>query len=111
MKLVGFALNLEHFHTGVGFKREQYLGKTSTQSVYTESMPLLLHTLFFSCLTLHPHTLHCGTNNNIFIFREARFHILITSYQLIIADEKYLRRLKWQYMVLDEAQAIKSSQR
>ncbi|XP_074578356.1 chromatin-remodeling ATPase INO80 [Curcuma longa] len=42
--------------------------------------------------------------------KEARFHILITSYQLIIADEKYLRRLKWQYMVLDEAQAIKSSQ-
>ncbi|KAG6528095.1 hypothetical protein ZIOFF_010244 [Zingiber officinale] len=41
--------------------------------------------------------------------KEARFHILITSYQLIIADEKCLRRLKWQYMVLDEAQAIKSS--
>ncbi|WOK93553.1 DNA helicase INO80 isoform X1 [Canna indica] len=41
--------------------------------------------------------------------KEARFHILITSYQLIVTDEKYLRRLKWQYMVLDEAQAIKSS--
>ncbi|CAD5162823.1 unnamed protein product [Musa acuminata subsp. malaccensis] len=41
--------------------------------------------------------------------RDARFHILITSYQLIVTDEKYLRRLKWQYMVLDEAQAIKSS--
>ncbi|XP_042462203.1 chromatin-remodeling ATPase INO80-like [Zingiber officinale] len=41
--------------------------------------------------------------------KEARFHILITSYQLIIADERFLRRLKWQYMVLDEAQAIKSS--
>ncbi|KAJ6831477.1 DNA helicase INO80-like [Iris pallida] len=41
--------------------------------------------------------------------RDAGFHILITSYQLIISDEKYLRRVKWQYMVLDEAQAIKSS--
>ncbi|KAJ6794250.1 DNA helicase INO80-like [Iris pallida] len=41
--------------------------------------------------------------------RDAGFHILITSYQLIVADEKYLRRVKWQYMVLDEAQAIKSS--
>uniref|UniRef100_A0A1D1YT28 Chromatin-remodeling ATPase INO80 n=1 Tax=Anthurium amnicola TaxID=1678845 RepID=A0A1D1YT28_9ARAE len=41
--------------------------------------------------------------------RESGFHILITSYQLIVSDEKYLKRVKWQYMVLDEAQAIKSS--
>ncbi|KAL2320719.1 hypothetical protein Fmac_029688 [Flemingia macrophylla] len=43
--------------------------------------------------------------------REAKFHILITSYQLLVSDEKYFRRVKWQYMVLDEAQAIKSSTR
>lgn len=42
--------------------------------------------------------------------RDAGFHILITSYQLIVSDEKILKRVKWQYMVLDEAQAIKSSQ-
>uniref|UniRef100_A0A7N0TWC5 Chromatin-remodeling ATPase INO80 n=1 Tax=Kalanchoe fedtschenkoi TaxID=63787 RepID=A0A7N0TWC5_KALFE len=41
--------------------------------------------------------------------RDAGFHILITSYQLLVADEKYFRRVKWQYMVLDEAQAIKSA--
>ncbi|XP_042514394.1 chromatin-remodeling ATPase INO80-like isoform X2 [Macadamia integrifolia] len=41
--------------------------------------------------------------------RDSGFHILITSYQLLVADEKYFRRVKWQYMVLDEAQAIKSS--
>lgn len=41
--------------------------------------------------------------------REAGFHILITSYQLLVSDEKCFRRVKWQYMVLDEAQAIKSS--
>lgn len=41
--------------------------------------------------------------------RDAGFHILITSYQLLVTDEKYLKRVKWQYMVLDEAQAIKSS--
>ncbi|CAA6662147.1 unnamed protein product [Spirodela intermedia] len=34
---------------------------------------------------------------------------LYRSYQLIVSDEKYLKRVKWQYMVLDEAQAIKSS--
>lgn len=43
--------------------------------------------------------------------RDASFHILITSYQLLVGDEKYFRRVKWQYMVLDEAQAIKSSNR
>ncbi|XP_059668388.1 chromatin-remodeling ATPase INO80 isoform X2 [Cornus florida] len=41
--------------------------------------------------------------------RDSGFHILITSYQLLVSDEKYFRRVKWQYMVLDEAQAIKSS--
>lgn len=43
--------------------------------------------------------------------RDAAFHILITSYQLLVLDEKSFRHVKWQYMVLDEAQAIKSSNR
>lgn len=47
----------------------------------------------------------------LFPSRDAGFHILITSYQLLVSDEKYFRRVKWQYMVLDEAQAIKSSTR
>lgn len=41
--------------------------------------------------------------------KDAPFHVLITSYQLVVTDEKYFQRIKWQYMVLDEAQAIKSS--
>ena len=41
--------------------------------------------------------------------KDAPFHILITSYQMVVTDEKYFQKLKWQYMVLDEAQAIKSS--
>ncbi|KAJ3035289.1 putative DNA helicase ino80 [Rhizophlyctis rosea] len=41
--------------------------------------------------------------------KDAPFHVLITSYQLIVSDEKHFQRIKWQYMILDEAQAIKSS--
>ncbi|XP_070179265.1 chromatin-remodeling ATPase INO80-like [Littorina saxatilis] len=41
--------------------------------------------------------------------RSASFHIVITSYQLVIQDVKYFQRIKWQYLVLDEAQAIKST--
>ncbi|PWN45696.1 hypothetical protein IE81DRAFT_344592 [Ceraceosorus guamensis] len=41
--------------------------------------------------------------------RDAPFHVLVTSYQLVVSDEKYFKRVRWQYMVLDEAQAIKSS--
>lgn len=41
--------------------------------------------------------------------KDASFHVVITSYQLIVSDYKYFNRLKWQYMILDEAQAIKSS--
>lgn len=41
--------------------------------------------------------------------KESPFHVLITSYQLVVADAQYFSKVKWQYMVLDEAQAIKSS--
>lgn len=41
--------------------------------------------------------------------KEASFHVVITSYQLVISDFKYFNRIKWQYLILDEAQAIKSS--
>ncbi|KAJ1912570.1 putative DNA helicase ino80 [Tieghemiomyces parasiticus] len=37
------------------------------------------------------------------------FNVLVTSYQMVVTDERYFARVKWQYMVLDEAQAIKSS--
>ncbi|ANB11951.1 chromatin-remodeling ATPase INO80 [Sugiyamaella lignohabitans] len=41
--------------------------------------------------------------------KDSPFHVLITSYQLVVADAQYFQRFKWQYMILDEAQAIKSS--
>ena len=41
--------------------------------------------------------------------KDAPFHVLVTSYQLIVADIAYFQKMKWQYMILDEAQAIKSS--
>ncbi|KAG2457438.1 INO80 ATPase, partial [Polypterus senegalus] len=43
--------------------------------------------------------------------QDAPFHVVITSYQLVVQDVKYFQRVKWQYMVLDEAQALKSSAR
>ena len=43
------------------------------------------------------------------VTRDTPFHVMITSYQLIVSDEAYLQKVKWQYMILDEAQAIKSS--
>jgi chromatin-remodeling ATPase INO80 len=42
--------------------------------------------------------------------QDAPFHVLITSYQLVVQDAQYFQRMTWQYMILDEAQAIKSSQ-
>ncbi|XP_070712442.1 chromatin-remodeling ATPase INO80-like, partial [Pempheris klunzingeri] len=46
--------------------------------------------------------------NNFQSRTTAPFHVLITSYQLVIRDFQYFKRIAWQYMVLDEAQAIKS---
>lgn len=42
--------------------------------------------------------------------KDAPFHVLVTLYQLVVADAAYFQKMKWQYMILDEAQAIKSSQ-
>lgn len=36
--------------------------------------------------------------------RAAPFHVALTSYQIAVADEAILKRVKWQFMVLDEAQ-------
>jgi len=41
--------------------------------------------------------------------KESEFHVLVTSYQLVVQDAAYFQKMKWQYMILDEAQAIKSS--
>ncbi|KAL4449582.1 hypothetical protein ABPG74_007405 [Tetrahymena malaccensis] len=40
--------------------------------------------------------------------KSSPFHLVITSYQLVVSDEKTFQRIKWQYMILDEAQAIKN---
>jgi DNA helicase INO80 len=40
---------------------------------------------------------------------DSPFHVLITSYQLVVSDVAYFQKMRWQYMILDEAQAIKSS--
>ena len=37
------------------------------------------------------------------------FHVVVTSYQIVVSDERILNRIQWRYMILDEAQAIKSS--
>ena len=34
--------------------------------------------------------------------------MVISSYNIVVADEKSFNRIKWQYVILDEAQAIKS---
>eukprot|EP00835_Amoeboradix_gromovi_P006212 NODE_691_length_5161_cov_0.244567.p1 type:complete len:969 gc:universal NODE_691_length_5161_cov_0.244567:3223-317(-) len=40
---------------------------------------------------------------------DSQAHVVITSYQLAVQDQQYLSRLKWQFLILDEAHSIKSS--
>lgn len=41
--------------------------------------------------------------------KNSPFHVLVTSYNLILEDDKMFNKIKWQYLILDEAHAIKSS--
>jgi hypothetical protein len=41
--------------------------------------------------------------------KEAPFHVLITSYNAVVADERFFQRMKFKYLIADEAQALKNS--
>ena len=41
--------------------------------------------------------------------QESPFHVCITSYQLILTDDKVFQKINWHYLILDEAQAIKNT--
>jgi len=47
------------------------------------------------------------TTNQLYT-KNAAFHVCISSYQLVVSDDKVFNRVCWQYMILDEAQAIKN---
>jgi DNA helicase INO80 len=40
---------------------------------------------------------------------DSPFHVCVTSYNLVVLDQKHFQRIKWQYMILDEAHAIKNA--
>lgn len=40
--------------------------------------------------------------------QDSPFHVCVTSYQMVLTDEKVFQKPKWKYMILDEAQAIKN---
>lgn len=48
--------------------------------------------------------------NHLRYGKNAPFHVMVTSYQMVVSDASYMQKMRWQYMILDEAQAIKSSQ-
>lgn len=50
-----------------------------------------------------------GLNAKYLSREDSPFHVVVTSYNLIVLDEKYFKRIHWEYMVLDEAHAIKNS--
>ncbi|VEL41549.1 unnamed protein product [Protopolystoma xenopodis] len=41
--------------------------------------------------------------------REAELHVVVTSYQVVLQDAKFINKTAWAYIVLDEAHAIKST--
>eukprot|EP00818_Percolomonas_sp_WS_P008293 CAMPEP_0117442336 /NCGR_PEP_ID=MMETSP0759-20121206/4097_1 /TAXON_ID=63605 /ORGANISM="Percolomonas cosmopolitus, Strain WS" /LENGTH=1536 /DNA_ID=CAMNT_0005234217 /DNA_START=1180 /DNA_END=5790 /DNA_ORIENTATION=+ len=41
--------------------------------------------------------------------KDSRFHVLVTSYGLLMEDLKLFNRIRWQYLILDEAHWIKSA--
>lgn len=46
---------------------------------------------------------------NVVYGKDSPFHVLVTLYQLVVGDAQYFQKMKWQFLILDEAQAIKLS--
>ncbi|MCQ2817816.1 MAG: SNF2-related protein, partial [archaeon] len=53
-------------------------------------------------------TLRKFFNSTQLYIKSSSFHVCITSYQLAVADKKVFHKVNWNYMILDEAQAIKN---
>ena len=49
--------------------------------------------------------------NGLLGTREGAFHVVVTSYQVVLQDAKFINKTAWTYIVLDEAHAIKSTAR
>jgi len=49
-------------------------------------------------------------NSNI-LLSDSSFHVVVSSYQVVLQDAKMVGRVRWQYLVLDEAHAIKNTSR
>ncbi|CAL8102832.1 unnamed protein product [Calicophoron daubneyi] len=41
--------------------------------------------------------------------KDAEMHVVVTSYQVVLQDAKFINKTAWSYIVLDEAHAIKST--
>jgi SWI/SNF-related matrix-associated actin-dependent regulator of chromatin subfamily A member 5 len=37
-----------------------------------------------------------------------RFHVVITSYEMVIKEKNHFRRFHWRYIIIDEAHRIKN---
>lgn len=48
-------------------------------------------------------------NGGLLGTREAAFHVVVTSYQVVLQDAKFINKTPWTYIVLDEAHAIKNT--